>query len=98
MSARIHSQHFNLNILPAKRQVYHSKLQKNVEIPQAKLVGLFIGEVLKENPKTEEELIKHYVDDNYILRDVGEAMPGVADIVNNATFVPSVGKVTGKKI
>lgn len=97
MSARLNSASFAQTILPATSRLY-TPTGGVVEVSQAKLVKLFIEEAQKDTEiQTEEQLIRHYVDENGRLRTVGAGLgKEIAEIVDGAKFTDDVGRVVGK--
>jgi hypothetical protein len=95
MSARIRSAAFSMDILGSTSRLLNPKSGAQVEVPTTRLIEIFINEALKNAPIDEEELVKHYVDNNFVLRTAG-TMDKVESVLVNATFEDKVGKVTGK--
>lgn len=66
IAARVHTSNWILNIMPKRAEAYNlAKVGGNFydEVPLSNVLELFAKEVLKEFPRTEEELLAHYVDD-----------------------------------
>jgi hypothetical protein len=84
-----------MDILGSTSRLLNPKSGAQVEVPTTRLIEIFINEALKNAPIDEEELVKHYVDNNFVLRTAG-TMDKVESVLVNATFEDKVGKVTGK--
>ena len=111
MLARIHSYHFAVSILNSTIRLF-DPLLKEVAVPAAVLVRTFIKEALKESPKTEEELVAYYIDENKILRTSGKGgVPGKTEDISallDEKFEPEdpkekeltqySGRIIGRKI
>lgn len=83
MLARIHSQTFAEGILNMKVKFFNPEGGGDAEVPAAVLIRAFVKEALKDNPRNEEELKKHYIDENATLRKLGKkGTPGVRDDIS----------------
>lgn len=111
MLARIHSYHFSVSILNSKIKLFDPRLGE-VEVPAPVLIRAFVKEALKESPKTEEELVAYYIDENKVLRTLGDGgLPGKTEHISvllDERFEPQdpkekelikyCGRITGRKI
>lgn len=102
MIARIHSQSFSMNILNATIKLFNAD-GKDFEVPAPLFVKACVEEVLNNSPRTEAELMTHYIDTNKELRSLGkrsvqslgtENSGTSADVVAvlNEKFVPIIEK------
>lgn len=83
MVARIHSSTFSEGILNQTIKLFNPEGGGDAMVPAAVLVRAFVKEVLKDNPRDEEELKKHYIDENVQLRKMGEkGTPGVRNDIS----------------
>jgi hypothetical protein len=66
IAARIHSANWVLNIMTKDLDTFNlGRIAGGLDkkIPVSNILELFIKEALREHPKTEEEVLRHYVDD-----------------------------------
>lgn len=106
MIARVHSFSFSLGILGSVKRLFNP-LVKESDVPDPVWIRAAIKEILKDNPRTEAELKAHYIDENRVIRKLGEGgTSGYSKDVeallkddfglDEGDLTTSVGRVTGK--
>lgn len=100
MAARVRSFNFMIGILPKMIDVPNFGVAggDTIPIPAANLVKLFVNEMMKNDPKNEEEVIAHYVDDVARVGGVEVDLKKSYGIRNEAAgWLRRVGVIKGRK-
>ncbi|MGA2910463.1 MAG: hypothetical protein ABSE04_01500 [Candidatus Microgenomates bacterium] len=99
MYARIFSEAFAKNVMSKTMRLTNPETGNSVEVSSALWAYEQIKEALKDNPATDEDLVKHYLDDPNLLAQIRDTN-GVKAMLNEVKgkFHDDVGRVTGKNV